>query len=261
MKRILLSLIVIIASIAIAIPFFLSEGNSADNPKGKLSKELRIKGALDEELRRTKDPALGYIPAERKIAALEETFRLQEELSGMQRENSILDSRWRERGPNNIGGRTRSLLIDKNDPDRKTLWAGAVSGGLWRTNDITSSDPKWEIMSNYFESMTIGSLAQDPINPNYIYAGTGESVGNSVRFAGMGILRSADGGENWELLSSTHSFVVTRSIFVHPETGDVYAATRTKGVQRSQDHGDTWEKVAGYVVPVDFASNNIFDIK
>lgn len=45
---------------------------------------------------------------------------------------------WTERGPNNIGGRTRTLLVDPNDQSHKTIWAGSVSGGLWKTNNIDS---------------------------------------------------------------------------------------------------------------------------
>lgn len=45
---------------------------------------------------------------------------------------------WEERGPSNIGGRTRTLLIDPNDASGKKVWAGSVSGGLWVANDIDS---------------------------------------------------------------------------------------------------------------------------
>ena len=38
---------------------------------------------------------------------------------------------WVERGPRNVGGRTRALLLDPDDPDMDTWWAGSVSGGLW----------------------------------------------------------------------------------------------------------------------------------
>lgn len=47
--------------------------------------------------------------------------------------NDIL---WQERGPDNIGGRTRAIMIDPNDPTGNTLWAGSVSGGLWKITDI-----------------------------------------------------------------------------------------------------------------------------
>ena len=43
---------------------------------------------------------------------------------------------WQERGPNNFGGRTRTIMIDPNDPSGKTVWAGSVGGGLWKTTNI-----------------------------------------------------------------------------------------------------------------------------
>lgn len=43
---------------------------------------------------------------------------------------------WVERGPTNIGGRTRTIMIDPNDPTGKTVWAGSVGGGLWKTTNI-----------------------------------------------------------------------------------------------------------------------------
>ncbi|MFN3939275.1 MAG: WD40/YVTN/BNR-like repeat-containing protein, partial [Chitinophagales bacterium] len=47
---------------------------------------------------------------------------------------------WSERGPNNIGGRTRALMVDPNDPTGNTIWAGSASGGLWKTTDINATD-------------------------------------------------------------------------------------------------------------------------
>ena len=46
---------------------------------------------------------------------------------------------WEERGPNNVGGRTRAIMFDPNDNANgyKKVWAGGVSGGLWYNNDIT----------------------------------------------------------------------------------------------------------------------------
>jgi hypothetical protein len=43
---------------------------------------------------------------------------------------------WTERGPLDVGGRTRAIMIDPNDPTGQTIWAGAVSGGLWKTTHI-----------------------------------------------------------------------------------------------------------------------------
>ena len=44
--------------------------------------------------------------------------------------------KWNERGPLDVGGRTRAIMIDPNDPSGQTIWAGSVSGGLWKTTNI-----------------------------------------------------------------------------------------------------------------------------
>lgn len=44
-----------------------------------------------------------------------------------------------ERGPRNVGGRTRTIMVDPNDPTGKKVWAGSVSGGLWVTENIDSA--------------------------------------------------------------------------------------------------------------------------
>ncbi|MFZ1634572.1 MAG: T9SS type A sorting domain-containing protein, partial [Chitinophagales bacterium] len=72
--------------------------------------------------------------ADKKIVAATHGRGLWESfLSGPEGINNIL---WRDRGPNNIGGRTRTIMIDPNDPTGKTVWAGSVGGGLWKTTDI-----------------------------------------------------------------------------------------------------------------------------
>jgi hypothetical protein len=43
------------------------------------------------------------------------------------------DMNWQELGPDNIGGRTRAILISRTHPD--SMFAGSVSGGLWRSTD------------------------------------------------------------------------------------------------------------------------------
>ena len=224
-------------------------------------KALSIKGALEDNFERTKDPALGYPPTERLAAALAYAQRLQAEMLTEQKSLSGLASaRWRERGPNNRGGRTRAILIDQNDPTRRTIWAGSVAGGLWKCNDITADPPVWEILDDYLENMAIGALAQDPVNPQIIYMGTGEGFNNLDAVRGRGIFKTEDGGNTWEVLASTltTTFRFTRDLFVHPITRDVYAAT-AQGMFRSQNEGESWTRVLG--IPANLANGNIYDIQ
>ena len=58
--------------------------------------------------------------------------------SEVDRVGAELQFTFKERGPGNVGGRTRTLMIDPNDPSGKRLWAGSVSGGLWFVNNMDS---------------------------------------------------------------------------------------------------------------------------
>ncbi len=256
MKKLLLLLFTF--SVLLGIKKYSSTLNIQAPSNNKITKGQRIQGAIDEEFKRTKDLTLGYPPTEELIYALEETKRMQTQQLQLQR-SLITNAKWRERGPSNIGGRTRTILIDKSDPTGNTIWAGGVGGGLWKTNDISVTSPQWENVNDFLENLAIGAMAQDPNNHAIMYLGTGEGFPNSDAIRGIGIFKSTDGGENWDLLSSTNNstFRLTRSLMIHPVTGDVYAAT-TNGLWRSTDQGDSWQKVLSVI---GFSANDIYDVE
>ncbi len=235
-----------------SIPYFERESGE----EGEADKATSIKEAFEENFRRTKDPVLGYPPVERLLTAVEQTRRRQAQLQAngyydLRGGNSM--ARFRDRGPNNIGGRTRSILIDRNDPSRKTIWAGSVGGGLWKTTDITAAQPVWIQANDYLANLSIGAIGEDPKDPKILYAGTGEGYPNADAIAGLGVFKSTDGGNSWTLLPSTTNgkFNYTQAIFVHPERNEVYVGT-DKGLFRSKDGGNAWVQVL---------SSNIYDIE
>lgn len=103
---------------------------------------------------------------------------------------------WEERGPNNIGGRTRVVFYDPNDANGTRVFAGGVSGGLWVNNDITDSNSSWTRVG-IDENLPISCIAIDPNNSNVWYIGTGESFTESDG-VGNGIWRTLNGGATWE---------------------------------------------------------------
>ena len=107
---------------------------------------------------------------------------------------------WIERGPNDIGGRTRAIMFDPNDSSNRRVYAGGVSGGLWVNNDITSSASQWSRVQNVPGNLSVTSITVDPRNSNIWYIGTGEqyTAGDVV---GSGIYRSTDGGTSWQSLA------------------------------------------------------------
>ena len=232
----------------LAVVLFYSQ---KDKTPVKLNKQERIIEALKDNFERTKDPNLGYPPTDRLMKAIEETRLLQQQFSTQK--TKFDKARFRERGPKNIGGRTRTILIDENDPSRKTIFVGGVTGGLWKSDDITAAQPNWRKINDFMENLSVGALAQDPNDPQIMYLGTGEGYGGIA--AGVGIFISKDGGDNWTLLPATRNrdFLHTRSLVVHP-SGDIYAGTGS-GLYRSQNQGQSWEfiNMAG-------ARDNIYDI-
>src|ERR1051325_5454304 len=85
--------------------------------------------ALLQDIDRTKDLTLGYVPRERLLNVLDVINQQRAYRSS----NNIQSANWSERGPNNVGGRTRALMFDPNDASNgyKKVWAGGTGGGLW----------------------------------------------------------------------------------------------------------------------------------
>ncbi|MCB0707674.1 MAG: hypothetical protein KDC34_20300, partial [Saprospiraceae bacterium] len=223
-------------------------------PEGESNKETSIRDAFEYNFEMIKNLETGEVPPNGLMDALKFTRQRQAELAHVKLGDAT-NPRFRERGPNNIGGRTRVIHIDLRDSTRNTIFAGSVGGGLWKCNDITQNPPIWNTVNDYLDNLSIGGLAQDPNNPEIMYLGTGEGYPNIDAIQGIGIFKSVDGGVNWDLLpGSVDAFVTTiQDIMVHPVTSDVYAGS-TFGLFRSQDGGATWEKVHGQ----GFGANNFF---
>ena len=126
----------------------------------------------------------------------EKVHQLQKLLSETENTNRVpgdgMDNIWHDRGPNNVGGRSRALVFDPNDGKR--VIAASVTGGIWINTDITDQDTKWRQANGVPSNISVTCLTIDPLNPNILYAGTGEV---STGRLGNGIYKSVDGGNSW----------------------------------------------------------------
>jgi len=124
--------------------------------------------------------------------------------------NSTDDLNWIEMGPDNIGGRTRAVIFDNRDANANTLYAGGVSGGLFKSTNLGST---WAPVNQSGQSLNVSCMVQDA--EGTIYVGTGEGLntqiysgfgtpgyGYSGGFIGQGIFKS-DGNDNFNLIPGT----------------------------------------------------------
>ncbi len=147
------------------------------------------------------------------------------------------------RGPANIGGRTRAILIDPDDEKHKTWIVGSASGGIWRT---TNEGNSWENLSDQFTNLGVNALVMSESNHNVIYAGTGESFPGSAQIYGNGIWKTTDKGETWKQLKQTgadDNFGYVNRLVVDPTNENILLAATETGIFRSEDGGEAWQQV------------------
>lgn len=150
---------------------------------------------------------------------------------------------WMERGPANVGGRTRALIVDTDDNTHNTWFAGAATGGIWKTTD---GGVTWTNLSDQFTNLSVNAMAMAESNRNVIYAGTGESFPGGTNLYGNGIWKSTDKGLNWTQLSSTannENFGYINRLVIDPADENIVLAATEEGIFKSIDGGATWNMV------------------
>ncbi len=117
--------------------------------------------------------------------------------------NRSVNLAWSEMGPDNVGGRTRAILA----VDNELLFAGSVTGGLYKSTNAGNNWTRVLSLDALGKTMAISAIDQTGDGAIYIATGSvfeGQSQGNGGSGAiGVGLYRSADLGETWELVPGT----------------------------------------------------------
>ncbi|MGH9334361.1 MAG: WD40/YVTN/BNR-like repeat-containing protein, partial [Vicinamibacteria bacterium] len=151
---------------------------------------------------------------------------------------------FRHIGP--VGNRTISVAGIPGDDT--TYYAGAASGGIWKTVD---SGLTWKPVFDKEPVHSIGSLAVAASDPQIVWAGTGETFIRSNVSIGNGVWKSTDGGDTWKHMGLEGTGRIGRMI-VHPQNPDIvyaaalghgYAPQNERGIYRTTDGGTSWERV------------------
>ncbi len=153
---------------------------------------------------------------------------------------------WRNIGPYR-GGRSLGATGSPGRPYE--YYFGATGGGLWKTTD---GGNEWAAVTDgQITSSSVGAVAVAETNPDIVYIGMGEVQLRGSITQGDGVYKTKDGGKTWHHMGLKETQAIAR-IRVHPTNPDVvyvaalghpYGENEERGVFRSRDGGNTWEKI------------------
>lgn len=204
-----------------------------------------------------RDPATGRVPSGIRRRELEFAQSLANQ-SRFRTSATAQGYQWKEVGPIDVGGRTRALARDVENPD--LLLAGGVAGGLWKSTD---GGLTWLLKTDVAQNPSVTSIVQDvrPGHTSTWYFASGEArssnrdLGSVAFFEGGGVFKSIDGGETWTDLGHSvendptdrhdNPFGFIWKLALNPQTGTLLASSFGHGLMRSQDGGQTFELVLG----------------
>jgi photosystem II stability/assembly factor-like uncharacterized protein len=175
--------------------------------------------------------------------------------------NSSNRSDWEPLGPQNFAGRILAITVDPNHPN--TLYAGAASGGLWKSID---DGAHWNYLSTGMPVLGVSSIVINPDDSNEMFIGTGEVYGDfdpddvepnqstgqgyTIRYRrgtyGIGILKTTDGGLTWDYSldwSQEEELKGVNCLEISKFNSDVLYAGTTDGLFHSTDGGTTWNNI------------------
>jgi hypothetical protein len=146
---------------------------------------------------------------------------------------------WQSLGPDNIGGRTRGIVVDRSNPE--VVYAGSVGGGVWKSTTGASSWSPMTVNGSTNSAITVSCMVQ--ASNGTIYAGTGEGWYNpqgtlgAGGFIGTGLYKCSD-GTDFVNVPGTSGWDFINAVCMGPTNGRIYVATE-QGLFYSDDE-QTW---------------------
>ena len=161
---------------------------------------------------------------------------------------------WKSRGPGNVPGPTRDIVVMPNDPTGNTWLIGTVRGGVWKTTD---GGVTWENLTDDLPFLATSYLTVSAANPDVIYVGIGEPHVMDAFTLGRGVFKSTDGGDTWVRTPGSENFGQVSRMVSDPEDENIVVVATTRELVRTTDGGQTWTDVS----PTGVGSLSFQDLK
>lgn len=147
----------------------------------------------------------------------------------------IILSNGKKRG----NGRVNAISFHPTNAD--IIYIGSPSGGLWKSIDGGLS---WNTYTDNLPVIGVSHIAINPTNPQIIYIATGDANGSDTY--SIGILKSVDGGQNWDTTGLSYDVVQAKKvnkIIINPNSTDSLFAVTNTNIMLSIDAGSNWNSV------------------
>ena len=166
---------------------------------------------------------------------------------GSQSNNLSLPGYWTPLGPKYMptngtsqpNGLGRINGIAFHPLDSNTIYIGAPSGGFWKSADYGQT---WRTTTDTLISLGVSDIAVHPDNPDIIFIGTGDRDAGDA--AGIGVMKSTDGGESWVFINTGLGYRTISKIVLHPHNPDTMLVATNAGIYRSLNGGQSWTKTS-----------------
>ncbi len=232
-KKLLLSLFILLAFIIAGSLTILPKSNEKSDNYIKSEKENDegIDGAMEFYHRQMANFQTGEIEVDKILAARDAAKTLSSSKS--------LNLTWSEMGPNNVGGRVRALLIDKDN--NQLMYAGGVNGGLWKS---TTGGQSW-VQENLDGNLAVVSICQTPNNGD-LFVGTGEGLAQpgytnyNSGALGAGVYHKPANSNTYTQIPATANWQKVNRLAAD-KNGVIYAATNL-GLWTSSNNGVNWSR-------------------
>jgi photosystem II stability/assembly factor-like uncharacterized protein len=149
-------------------------------------------------------------------------------------------------GPAGMSGRISA--IDAVNADPNIIYAGAATGGLWKS---TTGGVTWTPLMDHLPTSSIGAVAIFQAAPDVVWIGTGERNRRNSAGVGTGVYKSMDGGKTWTRLGLEDTGAID-AIILHPTDpgiayvgalGNTWSESEDRGVYKTTDGGQSWSRI------------------
>jgi len=166
--------------------------------------------------------------------------------TAMEQQSPFKDIKWRFIGPFDLGGRCTDVAVPLGS--RTVFYAGAATGGVFKT---VNAGTTWEPIFDDLPTLSVGDIAVAESDPNIVWVGTGEANIFRASEPGIGVYKSTDAGKTWKHMGLEGTYTIGR-VVINPKNPDIVYIAATghewttnpdRGVYKTIDGGNTWQKV------------------